>query len=136
MRQRVRKTKVYLTTAPRANQLLSNAKRYGKLEVIFPLREAPWEAFLEDFDGQYDEMVRALEEFDPRKDFYLPIGDQVQAMVVAAYLAHRFDGRFTMLVWDGNRRRYEALEVDVGDYDDEANGGKDIRGGGVTGEAG
>lgn len=137
---------VWAATIPRRNQRLANAESFGKVQYVYP--EETWAAydkFLTDIDREYNRIHMRLKDFDPERDYYLPIGDPVQALMCAVYVSHLCGGTFAMLIWNPHIFQYECVEVDVAQYfecieddgdDDDEDNGEELRGGGTTGEAG
>lgn len=46
-------------------------------------------------------------------DFILPIGDPAAIAIVTAIAAKKNDGRFKVLKWDNQERRYYTVAVDI-----------------------
>lgn len=104
---------VYVTQIPARRQGaawvptidLTPAREFGEVTVIIPSGlNHP------DMRQLRDLLRRALTTFKPSEDFLLPLGDPAVQAFACAILGAEF-GRFQLLRWDREQRRYFDYEI-------------------------
>ena len=88
----------------------TTAREYGVVEILAPngkhiLTPDVFRSMLED----------GLAEFDPEKDFVIPVGDYSVLFYVGMLLGQRFS-RIRILRWVPGHRAYQPLTLNVGDH--------------------
>lgn len=79
---------------------LSDAKQYGELVYLTLHGYKP-----SDLDRVTFEVAARLQHFDPRRDYYLPVGQDLINLTAMWFLASRHD-TIPTLYWDIKEKRY------------------------------
>jgi len=90
---------------------LRAAGRFGAIKYLFTRGVFP--------DNQQErvkEMIRIarkiLQDFDPKTDYIVPIGDPVSITIVAAILSEMYE-IIPVLKWDGEAEAYYPVTIDL-----------------------
>jgi hypothetical protein len=92
---------------------ISSAESYGDLVMINSryifIDEVEDEQLPQPF---VNNMLRAVDKFDPEEDYLLIAGDHLQLLVMSALLATRW-GRFKVLRYDREAKGYAPIEINT-----------------------
>lgn len=101
---------VYAVTRCKPHQDMTPAGEFGDLTYIFG--QETWREVLADPGEMFERACEELSEFDPEKDYFLPIGDMTLVTMCATAVAQVSGGKFNLLVWNPRRGYYEAVRVE------------------------
>ena len=102
--------RVFATQEPRGERPinLTPALDYGSIEYLLPKTTN-----IMDAGFATRTMFAKLNDFNPDTDYLLMIGDPVAMGILCAVASKLTGGRFTVLKWDRQERRYYPVEVDL-----------------------
>lgn len=90
---------------------ISSAEAYGDLRFV-----NKGYVFIDEVENEQlppafvNNMLRAVDAFDPEEDYLLIAGDHLQLIALSALLADRW-GRFKVLRYDREARGYASIEI-------------------------
>ncbi len=102
-------SKVFVTQ-PQAGKDLSQAEEYGKLVHCYSKGE---QVTPENVGNAIKQLNKALENFDYAADYLLLIGDPVLIGIACSIVSEVTVGRYNVLKWVKQEKRYEAITVDL-----------------------
>jgi hypothetical protein len=85
---------------------INTASEHGEVVVMLPSQAA----FSIAPNDLIKELTRHLEEYDPDRDFILPLGDFIIISAAFGFLGRTF-GRWNLLTWDRQLGRYLTTKI-------------------------
>lgn len=90
---------------------LEGSRDFGELVYLF--RKPPQNIHKTDPAGLVGKMRDAFSDFDPKYDYFLPVGNTVLNCMASAVLADLTEGDVPFLFWDSRTDRYHTLGTEL-----------------------